>query len=174
MVEHTIRKVRFLSRNSILTKPQHFHELFTQIFFWQFFSWNPSCQQLKSPKPQHFHEFSPKKIDNFLGKSKLNFWTKNEDFEHLRYFIYISTLSLHVGQLDIFQDCGSGACYNFPIWNKNASIIYPFLIIISFGYPPVFQFYSNISWACHSSESQRRIFGALFHGLENFELTIYK
>ena len=25
--------------------------------------------------------FSPKKIDNFLGKSKLNFWTKNEDFE---------------------------------------------------------------------------------------------
>ena len=26
--------------------------------------------------------FHPKKIDNFLGKSKLNFWTKNEDFEH--------------------------------------------------------------------------------------------
>ena len=25
--------------------------------------------------------FLPKKIDNFLGKSKLNFWTKNEDFE---------------------------------------------------------------------------------------------
>ena len=25
--------------------------------------------------------FSPKKIDNFLGQSKLNFWTKNEDFE---------------------------------------------------------------------------------------------
>ena len=62
---------------------------------------------------------------------------------------------LHVGQLDIFQDCGSGACYNFPIWNKNdeaASIIYPFLIIIiSFSaIPGPFQFYSNISWACHS------------------------
>ena len=26
--------------------------------------------------------FHPKKIDNFLGKSKLNLWTKNEDFEH--------------------------------------------------------------------------------------------
>ena len=26
-------------------------------FFWQFFSWNQSCQQLKSPKPQHFHQF---------------------------------------------------------------------------------------------------------------------
>ena len=25
--------------------------------------------------------FHPKKVDNFLGKSKLNFWTKNEDFE---------------------------------------------------------------------------------------------
>ena len=78
---HTIRKVKFLPRNSILTKPQHFHEFFTQIFFWQFFSWNQSCQLLKSPKPQHFHEFFTQKIDNFLGKSKLNFWTKNEDFE---------------------------------------------------------------------------------------------
>ena len=27
---HTIRKVKFLSNNSILTKPQHFHEFFTQ------------------------------------------------------------------------------------------------------------------------------------------------
>ena len=30
--QHTIRKVKFLSKNSILTKPQHFHEFFT-IFF---------------------------------------------------------------------------------------------------------------------------------------------
>ena len=29
----TIRKVKFLSKNSILTKPQHFREFFTQIFF---------------------------------------------------------------------------------------------------------------------------------------------
>ena len=46
---HTILKVKFLSKNSILTS---FHEFFTQ-----------------------------KKMDNFLGKPKLNFWTKNEDFE---------------------------------------------------------------------------------------------
>ena len=45
--------------------------------FTQFFSWNLSCQELRSPKPQHFHEFFTQKIDNFLGKSKLNFWTKN-------------------------------------------------------------------------------------------------
>ena len=30
---HTIRKVNFLSKNSILTKPHYFHEFFTQIFF---------------------------------------------------------------------------------------------------------------------------------------------
>ena len=33
---HTIRKVKFLSKNSILTKPQHFHEFLTQIFFSNF------------------------------------------------------------------------------------------------------------------------------------------
>ena len=31
--KHTILKVKFLSKNSILTKPQHFHEFFTQIVF---------------------------------------------------------------------------------------------------------------------------------------------
>ena len=35
---------------------QHFHE-FSPNFFWQFFSWNQSCQLLKRAKPQHFHEF---------------------------------------------------------------------------------------------------------------------
>jgi len=34
---------------------------------------NQDCQELKSPKPQYFHEFFTQKIDNFLGKSKLNF-----------------------------------------------------------------------------------------------------
>ena len=47
----------------------------------KFLSSNQSCQQLKCLKPQHFHEFFIQKIDNFLGRSKLNFWTKNEDFE---------------------------------------------------------------------------------------------
>ena len=82
LAQHTIRKVKFLSKNSILTKTPTFSRVFHPNFFWQFFSWNQSCQQLKSPKPQHFHEFfTPQKIDNFLGKSKLNFWTKNDDFE---------------------------------------------------------------------------------------------
>ena len=33
LVSYTILKVKFLSKNSILTNPQHFHEFFTQIFF---------------------------------------------------------------------------------------------------------------------------------------------
>ena len=75
------------------------------------FSGNKSCQQLKSANPQHVHEFFTQNFfDNFfvksklltakmskteafsrvftqnnstifLGKSKLNLWTKNEDFE---------------------------------------------------------------------------------------------
>ena len=80
LISHYSKSQIFVQKFN-LTKPQHFHKFFTQIFFWQFFSWNQSCQQLKSPKPQHFHEFFTKKIDNFLGKSKLNYRTKNEDFE---------------------------------------------------------------------------------------------
>ena len=38
-----------------------FSRVFHPKFFWQFFSWNQSGQQLKSPKPQHFHEFFIKK-----------------------------------------------------------------------------------------------------------------
>ena len=32
-IKHTIRKVKFLSKNSILTKPEHFHEFFIPNFF---------------------------------------------------------------------------------------------------------------------------------------------
>ena len=33
---HTIQKVKFLSKNSISTKPQHFHEFFTKKIFYNF------------------------------------------------------------------------------------------------------------------------------------------
>ena len=92
MNSHTIRKVKFLSKNSILTKSEHFHEFFVQNFFDNFSREIKGCQQLKGPKPQHFHEFFTKKIDNFFGKSKLNFWTKNEDFEQcVQVFVFHSS-----------------------------------------------------------------------------------
>ena len=50
-------------------KTPTFSRVFHPNFFWQFFSWNQSCQQLKSPKPQHFHDFFTPKVDNFHGKS---------------------------------------------------------------------------------------------------------
>ena len=48
-----------------------FHSNF--FFFWQFFSWNQSCQQLKSPKPQHFHEFFTPKNLQFSREIKVEF-----------------------------------------------------------------------------------------------------
>ena len=76
-------KCEFLARKFKDPKYHFFPKNFKlkHIFFQQLFSWNQSCQQLKIPKPQHFHEFFTQKIDNFHWISKLNFWTKNEDFE---------------------------------------------------------------------------------------------
>ena len=54
-----------------------FSRIFHPKFFWQFFSWNQSCQQLKSPRPQHFHEFfTPKKIRQFSREIKVEFLEK--------------------------------------------------------------------------------------------------
>ena len=50
-------------------KTPTFSRVFHPTFFWQFFSSNQSCQQVKSPKPQHFHEFFTQKIKiGFLDK----------------------------------------------------------------------------------------------------------
>ena len=47
--------------------------------------------------------FHPKKIDNFLGQSKLIFWTKNEDFEQCaiwRNILLIKTFPFYVQTFD--------------------------------------------------------------------------
>ena len=65
----TIRKIKFLSKNS----PK---------FFLAFFLVKSKLSTAKKSKTTTFsRDFHPKKIDNFHGKSKLNFWTQNEDFE---------------------------------------------------------------------------------------------
>ena len=74
---YTIWKVKFWSKNSILTKPQHFHEFFTQIFLPMFLVKSKLSTAKKSKTTTFSRVFHPKKIDNFLGKSILNFWTKN-------------------------------------------------------------------------------------------------
>mgnify|MGYP006975451374 CR=1 FL=1 len=50
-------KIQIFVQKFNFDKTPTFLRVFHQNFFWQFFSWNQSCQQLKSPKPQHFHEF---------------------------------------------------------------------------------------------------------------------
>ena len=58
-------KIQFWQNPNIFTS-------FSPKFFWQFFSWNQSCQQLKSPKPQHFHEFFTQIFfDNFSREIKV-------------------------------------------------------------------------------------------------------
>ena len=49
------------------------------VFLLHFKGSNP-YHTIRKVKSQHFHEFFTQKIDNFHGKSKLNFLTKNEDF----------------------------------------------------------------------------------------------
>ena len=78
---HTIRKVKFMSKNSILTKPRHFHEFFTQIFLTIFLVKSKLSTAKKSKTTTFSRVFTQNNSTIFLGKSKLNFWTKNEDFE---------------------------------------------------------------------------------------------
>ena len=74
--------------------------VFHPIFFWQFFSWNQSWQQLKSPKPQHFYEFF-----------KLHFWTEKEDFEQCVLADHNCTKGFFI--LDRSVDASFGAKFPF-------------------------------------------------------------
>ena len=61
----------------LFDKTLTFSRVFHPKFFWQFFSWNQSCQQLKSPKPQHFHEFfTPQKSTISSGNQSWIFGQK--------------------------------------------------------------------------------------------------
>ena len=61
-------------------KTPTFSRVFPPNFFWQFFSWNQSCRQLKSSKPQHFHEFFTPKNRKFSRKIKIEFLDKKWRF----------------------------------------------------------------------------------------------
>ena len=61
-------------------KTPTFSQVFHPNFFWQFFSWNQSCQQLKSPKSQHFHEFFTPKNRQLSREIKVEFLDKKWRF----------------------------------------------------------------------------------------------
>ena len=67
-------------KSNFCPKIQFCHEFFTQIFLTIFLVKSKLSTAKKSKTKIFSRVFHPPKIDNFLGKSKLNFWTKNEDF----------------------------------------------------------------------------------------------
>ena len=70
-----MKNLNFCAKN-ILTS-------FSTKFFLAIFLVKSKLSTAKKSKTTTFSRFfqPPKKIDNCLGKSKLNFWTKKEDFE---------------------------------------------------------------------------------------------
>ena len=68
-------KIQFWQNPNIFTS-------FSPKFFLTIFLVKSKLSTAKKSKTTTFSRvFHPNKIDNFHGKSKLNFWTKNEDFE---------------------------------------------------------------------------------------------
>ena len=88
---HTILKVELLSQNSILTKPRHFHEFFTQIFLTIFLVKSKLSTAKKSKTTTFsrvFHsknrQFSREIKVEFLDK-KWRFLKKNETYLEKRH-----------------------------------------------------------------------------------------
>ena len=85
-------KSNFFPKIQFWQNPNIFTSFSTKIF-WQFFSWNQSCQQLKSPKPQHFHEFFVPKNRQFYRKFKVEFLDKKWRFRTVFFFNLPKSLS---------------------------------------------------------------------------------
>ena len=64
-LRHTIRKVKFLSKNSILTKPKHFHDFFIQIFLTIFLVKSKLSTAKKYKTTTFSRVFHPKKLTIF-------------------------------------------------------------------------------------------------------------
>ena len=76
LLMHTIGKVKFLSKNSILTKPQHFHKFFTQIFLTIFLVKSKLSTAKKSKTTSFSQVFHPKKNRQFSREIKVEFLDK--------------------------------------------------------------------------------------------------
>ena len=100
-------------------------------FFWQFFSWNQSCQQLKSPKPQHFHEFfTPKKSIIFSGNQSWIFEQKSPYFS-AKIQISVSSKTIFEQKLDF--------CHNvYRRWLLEIIILMDFTVSFLRQFPYIF------------------------------------
>ena len=99
-------KSSFFVQKFNFAKPPIFSPVFHPNFFWQFFSWKQSCQQLKSPKPQHFHEFfTPQKNRQFYREIKVEFLDKKWRFR---------TVCSLVKKSGFLLQCKMQWCFLFP------------------------------------------------------------
>ena len=86
-------KSNFCPKIQFWQNPNIFTSFLPNFFFLTIFLVKSKLSTAKKSKTTTFSRvFHPKKIDNFLGKSKLNFWTKNEDFEQCDQFIQFCLL----------------------------------------------------------------------------------
>ena len=60
-------KIQIFVQKFNFDKTPNIFTSFSPKFFWQFFSWNQSCQQLESPKPQHFRDFFTQKKSTIIS-----------------------------------------------------------------------------------------------------------
>ena len=73
--DHTIQKVEFLSKNSILTNLQHFHEFLTQFFLTIFLVKSKLSTAIKSKNTTFSRVFHPKNRQ-FSREIKVEFLDK--------------------------------------------------------------------------------------------------
>ena len=112
---HTIRKVKFLSKNSILTEPQHFHEFFIQIFLAIFVVKSKLSTAKKSKTTTFSRVFHPKKINNFSGNQSWIFGQKMKISNSVWFWLCILNCSLASWYI-LFEK--SNCCPNIQFWQN--------------------------------------------------------
>ena len=86
-LSHYSKSQIFVQKFNFDQTPNIFTSFSPHIFLTIFLVKSKLTRAKKSKTTTFSRIFHPIKIDNFLGKSKLNFWTKNEDFEQCAQFI---------------------------------------------------------------------------------------
>ena len=88
-------KSNFCPKIQFWQNPNIFTSFSSKFFSTNFLVKSKLSTAQKSKTTTFSRVFYPNKIDNILGKSKLNFWTKNEDFEHCAFKNRLLELLVH-------------------------------------------------------------------------------
>ena len=120
---HTIIKVKFLSKNSILTKPQQVHEFFTQNFFDNF---SREIKVVNSLKVQTRSIFTSNHQNNSTIFLKVEFLDKKLRFRTVWKYKYFSVMEC--GAFLWNRQPGSLLSTHMPrFWQTGSPFLLPFL-----------------------------------------------